>query len=113
MNGVVLTSDSLPAAGDTVVLVPDASRRSLREFYKTAMTDQNGKFTIKGITPGDYKLFSWDAVEGNEWNGAEWYDAEWLKPFEVKGESVHLEESDSKSVSLTLIETTAGATVAH
>ena len=113
VNGVVPTSDSLPAAGETVVLVPDASRRSLRAYYKTAMTDQNGKFTIKGITPGDYKLFSWDAVEGNEWNGAEWYDAEWLKPFEVKGESVHLGESDSKSVSLTLIETTAGATAAN
>jgi hypothetical protein len=31
----------------------------------------------------------------------------------VKGESVHLGESDSKSVSLTLIETTAGATAAN
>ena len=113
VNGVVLTSDSLPAVGDKVVLVPEAARRPLREYYKTATTDQNGKFTIKGITPGDYKLFSWDSVEGNEWNGTEWFDTEWLKPFENKGESVHLEESDDKSVSLALIQTTADATAAN
>ena len=44
-------------------------------------------------------------MEGNEWSDAEWYDATWLKPFETKGESIHLEESDNKSVNLTLIET--------
>ena len=50
-------------------------------------------------------ISGWDSLEGNEWSDAEWYDAAWLKPFETKGESIHLEESDNKSVNLTLIET--------
>jgi hypothetical protein len=86
-------------------LIPDVPRRSRKDHYKTATTDQNGKFDIQDIIPGDYKLFSWDFVEGSVWSDAEWYDAAWLKPFETKGESIHLEESDSKSVNLTLIET--------
>jgi len=113
VNGVVLTSDSLPAAGVTVVVIPEVARRTYKDFYKTATTDQNGKFSIKGIAPGDYKLFSWESVEGNEWSDAEWFDATWLKPYEPKGETIHLEESDNKSVNLTLIETKSDAPAAN
>jgi hypothetical protein len=105
VSGVVLNSDSLPAAGVTVVLIPEVARRSYKEYYKYATTDQNGKFAIKGIAPGDYRLFSWESVEGNEWSDADWFDAAWLKPFEAKGESIHLGEAETKSVDLTLIET--------
>jgi hypothetical protein len=55
---------------------------------------------LKGIEPGDYKLFSWSSVEEGDW-----YDADFLKPFEEKGVSVHLEEGDHKRIDLTLIET--------
>ena len=36
---------------------------------------------------------------------AEWFDAAWLKPYESKGETIHFEEADISSVTLTLIET--------
>jgi hypothetical protein len=113
VSGVVLNSDSLPAAGVTVVLIPEVARRSYKEHYKSATTDQNGKFAIKGIAPGDYKLFSWESVEGNEWSDADWFDAAWLKPFEAKGESIHLGEAETKSVDLTLIETKPDSTEAN
>jgi hypothetical protein len=48
-------------------------------------------------------------VEESEWYNADWYDSEWLKPYETKGEPVHLEEGDRKSVNLTLIETRSDA----
>ena len=113
VNGTVLTSDSFPASGVTVVLIPEAARRSLREYYRYATTDQNGRFSIKGITPGDYKLFSWDSEGGNEWSDSEWYDAAWLRPYETKGESIHVDESDNKSVNLTLIETKSDSPAAN
>jgi hypothetical protein len=113
VSGVVLNSDSLPAAGVTVVLIPEVTRRSYKEYYKSAPTDQNGKFSIKGIAPGDYKLFSWDSVEGNEWSDGDWFDDAWLKPFEAKGESIHLGEAETKSVDLTLIETKSDSTAAN
>ena len=105
IDGVVLNADSLPTAGSTVVLIPDSPHRDGKHRYKSATTDQNGKFTIKGIAPGDYKLFSWDLNEGSEDSGSDWYDPEWLKLYETKGEAVHLDESDRKAVNLTLIET--------
>ena len=113
VSGVVLNSDSLPAAGVTVVLIPEVARRSYKEYYKSATTDQNGKFSITGIAPGDYRLFSWESVEGNEWSDADWFDAVWLKPFEAKGESIHLGEAETKSVDLTLIETKSDSTAAN
>jgi protocatechuate 3,4-dioxygenase beta subunit len=104
LSGAVLDADSLPAAGATVVLIPDPPHRGLSERYESATTDQNGMFSITVVTPGDYKVFSWDiADESDEQYGADWFDPEWLKPYETKGESVHLEESDHKSLNLSLL----------
>jgi hypothetical protein len=59
---------------------------------------------MTGITPGDYKVFSWDSVEeSDEEYGEDWFDPEWLTPFESKGISVHLEEADEKSLQLDVI----------
>jgi hypothetical protein len=69
-------------------------------MYKQATTDQYGRFELRGIPPGGYKLFSWDQVE----NGA-WQDPEFLTPFEEKGEQVKLQEGDQKTVNLTAIKT--------
>jgi len=106
LSGVVLDAESLPAAGATLVLIPDPPHRNVVEQYKSTTTDQNGKFSMAGLTPGDYKLFSWDSAEESEEDyPPDWVDPEWLKPFESKGESIHLEEADRKSVNLHLIET--------
>jgi hypothetical protein len=100
--GRVLTSDSLPAAGVFVVLVPEPPFRQESSNYQDARTDQNGHFLLRGIVPGDYKLFSWDAVEWGEW-----YDADFLKPYEDKGVSIRLEEGDHKAIDLNLVETSS------
>jgi len=107
LSGVVLDAVSLPAVGTTVVLIPDPPHRSVVEQYKSTSTDQDGKFSMTGLTPGDYKVFSWDFVDesAEEFTTPDWFDPEWLKPYETKGESVHLEESDKKSVKLALIQT--------
>jgi protocatechuate 3,4-dioxygenase beta subunit len=107
VDGIVVTADALPAVGAAVVLIPDPPRRNMKELFESVITDQNGKFSISGITPGEYKIFSWDSVEEADWYNADWYDPEWLKPYETKGESVHLEEGDNRSVNLTLNETRA------
>ena len=106
LSGVVLDPDSFPAAGATVVLIPGPPHRGVVEKYKSTTTDQTGKFTMAGLTPGDYKVFSWDSVdESEEEYGDDWFDPAWLKPYETKGEPVHLEESDKKSVNLARIQT--------
>jgi len=105
LSGAVLDADSLPAPGVHVVLIPDPPHRDIQDKYRSTTTDQNGKFTLNGIAPGDYKLFSWDSVEQSGRYDADWSDPEWLKPYETKGESIHFDEADKKSVNLTVIET--------
>jgi hypothetical protein len=102
VQGAVSDADGLPLAGVWVVLVPEEAHRAQMQMYKETTTDQYGHFELRGIPPGDYKLFSWDQVE----NGA-WQDPEFLKPFESKGEEVKLQEGESKSVNLTAIKTTS------
>ena len=100
IQGTASDSDGLPAAGVWVVLVPSAPHRLHHRLYKSQSTDQYGRFDLRGIAPGDYKLFTWDEVEEGAWE-----DADFLKPFEEKGEKVSVQEGDSKSVNLTEIKT--------
>ncbi len=95
VDGVVHGADDNPMAGVTVALIP-ASRKYL--LYQTTFTDQSGAFQFKGVTPGDYKVISWEDVEPNAFQ-----DPEFLKPFESKGESASLKESGHQSVSLKAI----------
>ena len=105
VNGQVLTGDLLPAVAVEVVLIPDPPRRAEKEKYVFATTDQNGKFSMPGVVPGDYKAFSWDpGASSDEEYREDWFDAAWLSPYEPKGVSVHLEESEHKSADLTLIQ---------
>jgi hypothetical protein len=100
VDGVVKNSDELPAPGVWVALVPDQARRVQERLDKSATTDQYGRFVLRGIAPGEYKLFSWDEVE----RGA-WQDPDFLQPFEDKGQKVRLELGGREVVELKLIET--------
>jgi len=100
VHGSVTDLDGLPAAGVRVVLVPEASRRTQYRLYKPQTTDQYGRFELRGIAPGDYKLFSWEEVESGAWE-----DPEFLKPFEEKGERISLQDGDQKTLNLTTIRT--------
>ena len=102
VQGSVADADGLPAAGVWVVLVPELARRTISLLYKTQTTDQYGHFDLRGIAPGDYKLFSWEEAESGSWE-----DPEFLKPFEEKGERVSLVDGDQKALNLTTIRTKA------
>ena len=104
LRGTVLNSDSIPAVGAKVLIIPDPPHRDLKSRYLSATTDQNGKFSMTGISPGDYKLFSWDSVEESQYRyGEDWFDPNWLKPYETEGQSLHLDEGDQQSITLKLI----------
>jgi hypothetical protein len=98
VQGMVKDADGLPAPGVWVVLVPDEARRNEFHLFKQRTTDQYGRFDFRGIAPGDYKLFSWEQVEQNEWE-----DPDFLKAFEPQGESISLQEGDGKSKDLVAI----------
>jgi protocatechuate 3,4-dioxygenase beta subunit len=100
VHGTVTHADGLPAAGVWVVLVPDEAHRGQLRLYKKKTTDQYGHFDLRGIAPGNYKLFGWEEVEQGAWE-----DPDFLKSFEEKGEKMSVQESDSKSIDLVTIKT--------
>src|SRR5262252_1686411 len=52
-DGVVQNDKQEASVNVTVVLIPDAERRSRFDLYRTASTDATGHFHIEGIAPGD------------------------------------------------------------
>lgn len=99
IEGAVVTGDSLPAAGVYVVAIPDAPHRDQQWKYRSETTDQNGKFLLRGIVPGEYRIFSWDSRDDFDW-----YNADQLKPYESKGVPVSVQEGDRKTMQLTAIQ---------
>jgi hypothetical protein len=98
IDGVVQNDKQESAAGALVVLIPnDAKRRERRDAYETASTDQYGKFTLKNIDPGDYKLYAWDDME----SGA-YMDPDVVKPFESQGVAMSIHENSKESAQLKL-----------
>ena len=84
--------------GATVVLVPDTKHRDHADLFKRTASDTSGHFSIKGISPGEYKLFAWEDVENDAYQ-----DPEFLQPFENQGESVTIREGSHEDRQLKLI----------
>jgi hypothetical protein len=78
-----------PAAGVFVTLVPNIQTARLyrTDMYKTTTTDAEGKFEVKSLPPGEYKLF---ALEGFEKDA--WLDPEFFKPYEERGMAITVGE---------------------
>jgi protocatechuate 3,4-dioxygenase beta subunit len=98
VEGVVLNADDQPAKAATVELVPDEPHRARSRLYRQASTDQYGRFLIKGVAPGGYKLFAWeDIIDG------QYEDPEFMKSYETLGQPVAIRELSHDSAQLTLI----------
>jgi hypothetical protein len=65
LDGSVLDSADRPFGGADVVLVPDSRRRNSPDQYRVTSSEGDGRFTLRGIPPGDYKLFAWQSIEPN------------------------------------------------
>ena len=96
-EGTTTEAKSMPEPGVTVVLIPDQHRDRV-DLFKNTTTDANGKYLLRGIAPGDYKLFAWDSVDPFAW-----FDPEHQLRNENKGKSIHVVESANQNVDLSVI----------
>ncbi len=99
IEGVVLMENQQPAAGATVVLAPDAARRTQAQLFRSATANQYGRYVLRGIPPGDYRLFAWVDVEPGAW-----LDPDFLAEYEKRGETVSVDERGRSTVQLKAIE---------
>jgi hypothetical protein len=98
VQGAVTDKDNLPVTGVWVVLVPDAAHRDQSRLYQKTATDQYGHYLLRGISPGDYKIFCWDEVEVGAWE-----DPDFLRTFEDRGQKISVEYADAKTVDVVAI----------
>jgi hypothetical protein len=97
IEGTVLDEQSRPVAGIQTVLIPDRFRERF-EDYKTTIADSIGHFIIRGIEPGEYKVFAWDAIEEYAY-----FDPDFLRAFEQQGKPVSISESSKQTVDVKAI----------
>jgi hypothetical protein len=94
IHGVVKKGND--AVQDSLVaLIPTSTHRGNLNLYKTATTDQDGTFTIRGVAPGDYGILAWGDIEPNAW-----LNADFLKPFESQAQRVTVIGTSSIDVAL-------------
>jgi hypothetical protein len=97
IDGAVTTADGKPAVNVQAILVPERLRNR-QDLYKTATTNQDGRFNMRGVAPGDYRLFAWEDLESFAY-----FDPDVLKQYESQGKPVRVEESSRLAVETRLI----------
>jgi uncharacterized protein (DUF2141 family) len=97
-EGVAVDRKGDPVANAVVVAVPETRMRSRVDRYRKTVTDQTGRFTLRGIRPGDYTVFAWESVDGEAY-----YNPDFLKAHEGQGSAMHVSEGERKSVHLEAI----------
>jgi len=93
IEGIVRTSDRKPLSTAVVVLVPPVARRRNPSLYLVSTSDADGRFSLRGIQPGEYKLFAWESAP----EGA-WQNVEFLAGYEFQGRAVSVSPSVTTQV---------------
>jgi hypothetical protein len=86
-----------PVANATVVAVPEEKYRKLPDRFGSGATDQHGRFTIRGLAPGSYRLYAWQDMEEGVWR-----DPDFLKTQEANGTALKVDEASRQQVELKL-----------
>jgi Carboxypeptidase regulatory-like domain len=103
-EGVAVDAKGEPVANAVVVAVPEAGMRTRTDRYGKTVTDQTGRFTLRGIRPGDYTVFAWETVDGEAY-----YNPDFLKTYEGQGSTVHVSEGERKSLQIDAIPESAAS----
>jgi hypothetical protein len=68
----------------------------LRNFLPAHST--NDQQSLRGLRPGDYTVFAREGVDGEAY-----YNPDFLKLYEGQGSTIHVSESERKSLQLEVI----------
>src|SRR5262245_10667092 len=99
-DGTIVDAAGKPVSGVQAVLIPDRLRNR-SDLFMTATSGANGRFAMRGITPGDYKLFAWEDIEPFSY-----FDSDVLRPFEALGKTVHIQENSRETAEVKIIPAT-------
>ncbi len=98
VEGVVTDHQGQPVANAVVVAVPEVRMRGRMDRYRKTQSDQNGRFQLQGIRPGDYTVLAWESLDGEEY-----YNPDFLKAYAGQGSVLRVSEGERKTLSLEAI----------
>ncbi|HKV48985.1 MAG TPA: carboxypeptidase-like regulatory domain-containing protein [Candidatus Acidoferrales bacterium] len=99
VNGTVATSDNQPGIGALVVVIPNADAPDRERRYRTATTDQYGRFDVKGVPPGEYTIIALQGMSDDQ----SFLDPDFMQQYANKAETLNLTEGDHKTLQLNLV----------
>ena len=97
VEGTVLNHDQV-CPGVWVVLVPEGKVHAPPGSSRRTRTDRSGRFALRSLAPGDYKVFAWEQIEPGAL-----IDPDLPQEYEDRGKAVHLEEGARLNMELELI----------
>jgi hypothetical protein len=98
VSGLVQDGSAKVVAGATVALVPEAARRENLALYLSAVSDASGRFVMRGVPPGDYKLFAWESVRPFAYQ-----NAAFIAKVESRGREIHVGQGTTANAELAII----------
>jgi hypothetical protein len=98
VEGVVGDGPTKVVPGAVVALIPEARRLENRALYAVANTDASGRFSFRGVAPGDYQVLAWESTPPNAYQSMSF-----LKKYEGRGKNVRVPQSGTASVEVTVV----------
>jgi hypothetical protein len=100
LEGQVMNEVRQPIGGAYVTLFANnpADRLYRTDMFKVTGTDNQGRFRLQGLPPGEYRVFAWENVERGTW-----LDSTFLRLHEDKGVTIKIEEGKVQTSTLPII----------
>lgn len=99
IDGLVQDSRGRNVPGSLVALVPaEQSRRGEYYLYRSTTTDQDGKFALRSVQPGAYKLFAWIESSGP----GPFRNAQFMAKYEDLGKQIQVGKDSRTNATLQL-----------
>ena len=97
VSGVVTTPKGEAVKDYSVVVFPSDREKWTpnSRYLKTARPDQDGRYKVNGLPPGEYRVIALDYVDQNEWS-----DPEFLEKIRAGATAFSISEGEAKSVDL-------------
>ena len=97
VSGLVTNGKGEALKDYSIVVFPqDREKWTVNSRYmRTARPDQDGRYKVNGLPPGEYRVIALDYLDQNEWNSPEFLDS-----IRNKATAFSVNEGESKSVDL-------------
>src|SRR5262249_36590234 len=95
IEGVIEDAAGKPSVKATVALIPESRRLQNRALYQSTLTDAQGRYTLRPVAPGAYKLYAWDSIPPNAYQ-----NTGFLAQYDGRGQDVRVSPNARLQVSM-------------